>query len=80
LVNKRKRLSILLEALVARVAMVDWLGVEAAVVFGQIVLVESVPSIFVRQKRFFNLPVVHFGPDAEFEVFSSNGIPVLHHD
>jgi hypothetical protein len=40
------------------------------------VLIHRVSAV-VFGKKFFDFPVVLFGADGEFEIFSSDGVPVL---
>jgi hypothetical protein len=48
--------------------MVYRLGIQAAVILGLFSILSN-RSIEVGQERLLDLPVVHFGPDAEFEIF-----------
>lgn len=44
------------------------LGIQAAVVLGLFSILGN-GSIEVGQERLLDFPVVHFSPDAEFEIF-----------
>jgi cell shape-determining protein MreD len=51
--------------------------VHSTRIFG--VLVDSISAV-VLGEEFFHFPVVLLGADREFEIFASNGVPILFHN
>lgn len=56
--------------------MMDGLGVQTAIVLRLVSILRD-GSIEVGQERLLDFPVVHFGSDAEFEIFLGDGVPIL---
>lgn len=50
--------------------------IHAAGVLGACIVVHGTTTV-VFKKLFFDLPIALLGADAEFQVFFSNGVPVL---